>query len=336
MGITVTLPTGARHEVEPGTTIVAALKAAGADLKGAIAARLDGTVVDLSRPLSSGGAIAAIAADSADGLDVLRHSSAHLMAQAVKRLFPETQITIGPVIEDGFFYDIKMETPFTPEDLERMQEGPAWRTDHVGCDLGQVVVVIGVALLGSTILYLIPQTAVLGAILLTGYLGGAVATHVRVGDPLLNILVPVIFGVVFIVFLLARIVPGDPCAAALGERANPRSCEAFNARIGLDKPIIPFLVKDGSDYSLTGDPSSIVNNQFVVYLGNLASGDLGTSVKHGRPVTTLLFERLPTTVGGLAEAAAQLSGPALLMVGEAMALAQAGEIADTVGARVSA
>ncbi|MFN8640646.1 MAG: threonine--tRNA ligase [Candidatus Binatia bacterium] len=117
-----TLATGARLEVEPGTTIVAALKAAGApDLKGAVAARFDGRVVDLSMPLPNGGEIAAVAADSPEGLDVLRHSSAHLMAQAVKRLFPETQITIGPVIEDGFFYDIKKEAPFTPEDLERIE-----------------------------------------------------------------------------------------------------------------------------------------------------------------------------------------------------------------------
>ena len=75
MGITVTLPTGSRHEVEPGTTIVAALKAAGADLKGAVAARLDGTVVDLSKPLVAGGEIAPVTAESREGLDVLRHST---------------------------------------------------------------------------------------------------------------------------------------------------------------------------------------------------------------------------------------------------------------------
>jgi peptide/nickel transport system permease protein len=112
----------------------------------------------------------------------------------------------------------------------------------------------------------------------------------------LLISIPVIFGVVFIVFVLSRIVPGDPCASALGERATPQLCATFNARIGLDKPIIPFLVKDGTNYSFTGDPSSITNNQFAIYLGDLASGDLGTSVKHGRPVTTLLFERMPTTI----------------------------------------
>jgi peptide/nickel transport system permease protein len=112
----------------------------------------------------------------------------------------------------------------------------------------------------------------------------------------LLISIPVVFGVVFIVFVLARIVPGDPCAAALGERANPRSCETFNARIGLNLPILPFVVKDGTSYGFTSDPASIANNQFVRYLGDLAHGDLGTSVKHGRPVTTLLFERMPTTI----------------------------------------
>ncbi|MEO8603614.1 MAG: threonine--tRNA ligase [bacterium] len=121
MPITVTLSDGSRHPVEPGISAVAALKAAGADLKGAVAARLNGQLVDLSRPLDCDCELASVAADSRDGLDVLRHSTAHLMAQAIKRLFPDTQITIGPVIEDGFFYDIKKETPFTPEDLERIE-----------------------------------------------------------------------------------------------------------------------------------------------------------------------------------------------------------------------
>ncbi len=123
MPITIILADGTRHEVAPGTTAVAALKAAGAtaELKGAVAARVNGRVVDLGFPLREDSEVAAVSADSPEGLDVLRHSSAHLMAQAVKRLFPDTQITIGPVIEDGFFYDIKKDTPFTPEDLERIE-----------------------------------------------------------------------------------------------------------------------------------------------------------------------------------------------------------------------
>ncbi|MGD9764877.1 MAG: threonine--tRNA ligase [Candidatus Binatia bacterium] len=119
--MTVTLPDGSHRVVEPGTSVVAALKAAGVDLKNVVAARIDDRVVDLGRVIEGNCAIAPVRADSRDGLDVLRHSSAHLMAQAVKRLFPDTQITIGPVIEDGFYYDIKKDTPFTPDDLERIE-----------------------------------------------------------------------------------------------------------------------------------------------------------------------------------------------------------------------
>jgi threonyl-tRNA synthetase len=94
----------------------------------AIAARLDGnragatTVVDLSRPLVGDCRVAPVPPDSAEGLDVIRHSSAHLMAQAVKRLFPETEITIGPVIENGFYYDFKRPGGFVAEDLPRIEE----------------------------------------------------------------------------------------------------------------------------------------------------------------------------------------------------------------------
>jgi threonyl-tRNA synthetase len=122
MDITVTLSDGRRVEVGAGTTAREALRRAGArDLCDAVAARVDGRVVDLSRPLTQSCSVEPIAAESPDGTDVLRHSAAHLMAQAVKRLFPDTQVTIGPVIEDGFYYDFKKETPFTPEDLERIE-----------------------------------------------------------------------------------------------------------------------------------------------------------------------------------------------------------------------
>jgi peptide/nickel transport system permease protein len=87
--------------------------------------------------------------------------------------------------------------------------------------------------------------------------------------------IPVLLGIVFVVFVLARLVPGDPCRAVLGERATDAVCNDFIARYGLDQPI-PV--------------------QFASYLGQLASGDLGDSIKHSRPVTQLLIERLPTTV----------------------------------------
>jgi threonyl-tRNA synthetase len=105
-----------------GATAFDALKAAGTpNLKDVIAAKVGGKVVDTSRALQEDSAVAPVPSDSPEGLDVLRHSTAHLMAQAVQRLFPGTQVTIGPVIEDGFFYDFKKDGAFTPEDLERIE-----------------------------------------------------------------------------------------------------------------------------------------------------------------------------------------------------------------------
>lgn len=87
--------------------------------------------------------------------------------------------------------------------------------------------------------------------------------------------IPVVLGIIFLVFALARLLPGDPCIAALGERATEAVCNAFNARFGLDQPI----------------PA-----QFVGYLGQLATGDLGDSIRQGRPVAQILVERLPATL----------------------------------------
>ncbi len=91
-----------------------------------IAARFNGTLVDLQRSLEEGGELEGIPMDSPDGLEVLRHSTSHVMACAVKELFPEVKVTIGPAIENGFYYDFDREKPFTPDDLvlieERMQE----------------------------------------------------------------------------------------------------------------------------------------------------------------------------------------------------------------------
>jgi len=119
--ITVTIPGAEAQHVETGSPVLDALKAAGSMNGQVVAARLNDRVVDLSRPVVEDSNAAPVTVDSPEGLDVLRHSTAHLLAQAVKRLFPEVQITIGPVIADGFYYDFKRDQPFTPEDLERIE-----------------------------------------------------------------------------------------------------------------------------------------------------------------------------------------------------------------------
>lgn len=117
LNITVTLPGGEKHTVPAGTSPREILPSA----PQAIAAKVQGKIIDLSLPLTADCEIEPVSPSSPEGLDVLRHSSAHLMAQAVKRLFPNVQITIGPVIENGFYYDFKHERAFTPEDLERIE-----------------------------------------------------------------------------------------------------------------------------------------------------------------------------------------------------------------------
>src|SRR5262245_3457394 len=130
--ITVTFEDGSSQRLPAGVSAREALRA-GASRNGAerkrveraIAARVeaDGVrTVELERPLTTDCRVSPVASDSAEGLDVLRHSCAHLMAQAVKRLFPDTQITIGPVIENGFYYDIKRPAGFTPEDLTQIED----------------------------------------------------------------------------------------------------------------------------------------------------------------------------------------------------------------------
>lgn len=119
--ISISVAEGKQLSVEPGISAMLALKQAGLMNKRVIAAKVDDRSVDLSFPLLHDCRLAPIAADSDDGLEILRHSSAHLMAQAVKRLFPETQVTIGPVVENGFYYDFSRKEPFTPEDLERIE-----------------------------------------------------------------------------------------------------------------------------------------------------------------------------------------------------------------------
>src|SRR5438552_2117666 len=130
--ISVTFEDGAVERVPAGTEAGEAMRrhaeGDGAGRRRAarpVAARLDAdgsTVVDLTRPLVRDCRLTPVAADSRDGLDVVRHSAAHLVAQAVERLFPETRITIGPVIENGFYYDFKRPGGFASEDLPRIEE----------------------------------------------------------------------------------------------------------------------------------------------------------------------------------------------------------------------
>ena len=86
-----------------------------------VAAEINGRLIDLSTPLTESGNLELVSLDSAEGLDILRHSSAHIMAQAVKELFPEAKVTIGPSIDDGFYYDFDTFRPFTPDDIEKIE-----------------------------------------------------------------------------------------------------------------------------------------------------------------------------------------------------------------------
>jgi len=118
----ITLPDGSCREF-PGPVTVAAVAAdIGAGLaKAALAGRVDGRLVDTSQVIDQDAALEVVTARDADGLEIIRHSCAHLLAQAVKDLFPEAQVTIGPVIEDGFYYDFAYQRPFTPEDLDAIE-----------------------------------------------------------------------------------------------------------------------------------------------------------------------------------------------------------------------
>ena len=120
-GIHVTLPDGKTVDVASGTRVEELAARAGVK-RGIIAAKVNGRLVDLSRALDHDATLEWVSPESPDGLDTLRHSTAHLMAQAVQNLFPGTQVTIGPTIENGFYYDFKRSEPFSPEELERIEK----------------------------------------------------------------------------------------------------------------------------------------------------------------------------------------------------------------------
>jgi threonyl-tRNA synthetase len=116
--INITLPDGSKREFPGPVTVAEVAASIGAGLaKAALAGKVDGKVVDTSFQMTADSALSIITAKDADGLEVIRHSTAHLLAYAVKELFPDAQVTIGPVIEHGFFYDFSYKRPFTPADL---------------------------------------------------------------------------------------------------------------------------------------------------------------------------------------------------------------------------
>jgi threonyl-tRNA synthetase len=118
----ISIKDGPSGEVQPGQTVAAALSTLGVTQSpNILAAKVNGMVVDLSKPLSEDATLEPIRFDTAEGRDVYRHSSTHIMAQAVKELFPSAQLTVGPALEDSFFYDFAFERPFTPEDLEKIE-----------------------------------------------------------------------------------------------------------------------------------------------------------------------------------------------------------------------
>jgi threonyl-tRNA synthetase len=118
----ITLPDGAFKDFDAPVTVAEVAAAIGPGLaKAALAGRIDGKLVDTSHLIEKDAALAIVTDKDADGLEVLRHSTAHLLAYAVKELFPEAQVTIGPVIDDGFYYDFAYKRPFTPEDLDAIE-----------------------------------------------------------------------------------------------------------------------------------------------------------------------------------------------------------------------
>ena len=121
--IKITLPDGSQRDFASPVTVAEVAAAIGAGLaKAALAGKVDGKVVDTSYRMDKDSALSIVTAKDAEGLDVIRHSTAHLLAYAVKELFPDAQVTIGPVIENGFFYDFAYKRPFTLEDLAAIEK----------------------------------------------------------------------------------------------------------------------------------------------------------------------------------------------------------------------
>ena len=120
--LNITLPDGSRRQFEAPVSVYDVAASIGTGLaKAALAGKVDGKLVDTSFVIEHDADLAIVTGKDAEGIDIIRHSTAHLMAYAVKELFPEAQVTIGPTIEEGFYYDFAYKRPFTPEDLTAIE-----------------------------------------------------------------------------------------------------------------------------------------------------------------------------------------------------------------------
>ena len=123
MPIIITLPDGSQRHFEQPVTVADVALSIGAGLaRATLAGKVDGKVVDAAHLIERDAALSIVTSKDAEGVEVIRHSTAHLLAHAVKQLFPDAQVTIGPVIENGFFYDFSYQRPFTPEDLTAIEK----------------------------------------------------------------------------------------------------------------------------------------------------------------------------------------------------------------------
>jgi threonyl-tRNA synthetase len=119
----ITLPDGSKRPFDEAVTVMEVAQSIGSGLaKATLAGKIDGNLVDASTVIAQDAVLQIITAKDDEGVEVIRHSTAHLLAQAVKQLFPSAQVTIGPVIENGFFYDFSFERPFVPEDLRKIEK----------------------------------------------------------------------------------------------------------------------------------------------------------------------------------------------------------------------
>jgi threonyl-tRNA synthetase len=119
----ITLPDGSTLEIADGTTAKQLAEKIGPGLaRAAVAAKINGQLVDLSTPIMADAAVQIITITDAEGLEVLRHSCAHIMAEAVCSIWPAAKLVYGPTVEDGFYYDIDLDEPISPADFERIEK----------------------------------------------------------------------------------------------------------------------------------------------------------------------------------------------------------------------